>query len=63
MPDEIKRRMQNENTFEMIVRSNENPKQEIDTFIRYVKQNRTDTNAKVINEKRIMRTKKARIKL
>ncbi|TKA05564.1 ABC transporter permease [Bacillus thuringiensis] len=51
MPDEIKRRMQNENTFEMIVRSNENPKQEIDTFIRYVKQNRTDTNAKVINEK------------
>ncbi|EJS69340.1 ABC transporter permease [Bacillus cereus] len=51
MPDEIKRRMQNENTFEMIVRSNKNPKQEIDTFIRYVKQNRTDTNAKVINEK------------
>jgi len=51
MPDEIKRRMQNENTFEMIVRSNENPKQEIDTFIRYIKQNRIDTNVKVINEK------------
>ncbi|PEB09832.1 ABC transporter permease [Bacillus thuringiensis] len=51
MPDEMKRRIQNENTFEMIVRSNENPKQEMDTFIWYVKQNRTDTNAKVINEK------------
>ncbi|PES74856.1 ABC transporter permease [Bacillus cereus] len=51
MPDEMKRRMQNENTFKMIVRSNEDPKREIDTFIRYFKQNRTDANAKVINEK------------
>ncbi|MCW1240615.1 MULTISPECIES: ABC transporter permease [Bacillus] len=51
MPDEIKRRMKNETTFEMIVRSNEDPKREIDIFIRYFKQNRTDANAKVINEK------------
>ena len=63
MPDEIKRRMQNENTFEMIVRSNENPKQEIDTFIRYIKQNRIDTNVKVINEKENYENEKARIKL
>lgn len=63
MPDEIKRRMKNETTFEMIVRSNEDPKREIDTFIRYLKQNRTDANAKVINEKENYEKEKARVKL
>ncbi|KXY32484.1 FtsX-like permease family protein [Bacillus sp. TH22] len=51
MPDEVKRSIQNENTFQMLVRSKEDPKKEIDTFIQHVKQNRTDTNTKVINEK------------
>ncbi|PFB94873.1 ABC transporter permease [Bacillus cereus] len=51
MPDEVKQMIQNENTFQMIVRSNENPKKEIDTFIEHMKQNNKDINAKVISEK------------
>ncbi|MGG0153384.1 ABC transporter permease [Bacillus mycoides] len=51
MPDEVKRRIQNENIFQMIVRSNENPEKEIGTFIQRVKQNNKDINIKVINEK------------
>ncbi|ASI78430.1 FtsX-like permease family protein [Bacillus pacificus] len=51
MPDEVKRSIQNENTFQMIVRSNGDPKKEIDNFIQHVKQKKKDTNVKVINEK------------
>lgn len=51
MPDEMKQMIQNENTFQMIVRSNDNPKKEIDTFIQHIKQDNKDINAKVISEK------------
>ncbi|ADY22259.1 ABC transporter permease [Bacillus paranthracis] len=51
MPDEVKQVIQNEKTFQMIVRSNENPKEEIETFIQHLKQNNTDIKAKVISEK------------
>ncbi|MEB9945244.1 ABC transporter permease [Bacillus cereus] len=51
MPDEVKQKIQNEKTFQMIVRSNENPKEEIETFIQHLKQNNKDINAKVISEK------------
>ncbi|MED1268753.1 FtsX-like permease family protein [Bacillus mycoides] len=51
MPDEIKRRIQNENIFQMIVRSNEDPEKEIGTFIQHVKQNNKNLNIKVVNEK------------
>ncbi|MFD6508969.1 MULTISPECIES: ABC transporter permease [unclassified Bacillus (in: firmicutes)] len=52
MPDEVKRRIQNENIFQMIVRSNEDPEKEIGTFIQYVKQNNKNLNIKVVNEKK-----------
>ena len=42
----------------MIVRSNENPIKEIETFIQHMKQNNKDINAKVISEKRTMKRKK-----
>lgn len=48
MPDEIKRRIQNEQTFQMIIRSNENPEKEIDTFVQQIKQNNKEI--KVVNE-------------
>ena len=51
MPDEVKQMIQKDNTFQMIVRSNENPKEEIETFIQHMKQNNKDINAKVISEK------------
>lgn len=43
--------IQKDNTFQMIVRSNENPIKEIETFIQHMKQNNKDINAKVISEK------------
>ncbi len=52
MPDEVKQMIQKDNTFQMIVRSNENPIKEIETFIQHMKQNNKDINAKVISEKR-----------
>ena len=57
MPDEVKQMIQKDNTFQMIVRSNENPKEEIETFIQHMKQNNKDINAKVISEKRTMKKK------
>ncbi len=51
MPDEVKQMIQKDNTFQMIVRSNEKPIKEIETFIQHMKQNNKDINAKVISEK------------
>ncbi|OFD92344.1 hypothetical protein BWGOE13_30560 [Bacillus mycoides] len=51
MPDEVKQMIQKDTTFQMIVRSNENPIKEIETFIQHMKQNNKDINAKVISEK------------
>lgn len=50
-PDEVKQGIQNQNTLQMIVRSNQDPKKEINTFIQHAKQNKKDINAKVVNEK------------
>lgn len=46
----------------MIVRSNENPKEEIETFIQHMKQNNKDINAKVISEKENYEKEKTQVK-
>ena len=62
MPDEVKQMIQKDNTFQMIVRSNENPIKEMETFIQHMKQNNKDINAKVISEKENYEKEKTQVK-
>ncbi len=62
MPDEVKQMIQKDNTFQMIVRSNEKPIKEIETFIQHMKQNNKDINAKVISEKENYEKEKTQVK-
>ena len=62
MPDEVKQMIQKIIHSKMIVRSNENPIKEIETFIQHMKQNNKDINAKVISEKENYEKEKTQVK-